>query len=63
MPSAFSVIYNTDDTAIFIDSIQNFRVADFYCPADFLHLSPCSHFKSFDPFHICLLLINFQASV
>jgi len=27
-PSAFSVIYRADDTAIFLDSIQNFRVAD-----------------------------------
>jgi len=41
------------DTAILLDSIQNFRVADFCCPADPLHLSPYPHFKSFDPFHIC----------
>jgi len=49
-PSAFSSIYRADDTAIFLDSIQNFRVADFCCPADLLHLSPYPHFKSFDPF-------------
>ena len=52
-PSAFSLIYRADDTAIFLDSIQNFRVADFCCPSDLLHLSPYPHFKSFDPFHIC----------
>jgi len=28
-PSAFSLIYHADDTAILLDSIQNFRVADF----------------------------------
>ena len=55
-PSAFSLIYRADDTAIFIDSIQNFRVADFCCPADLLHLSPYPHFKSFDPFHIISVL-------
>ena len=37
-PSAFSLIYRADDTAILLDSIQNFRVADFCCPADLLHL-------------------------
>jgi len=42
-PSAFSLTYRADDTAIFIDSIQNFRVADFCCPADLLHLSPYPH--------------------
>jgi len=39
-PSAFPLIYRVDDTAIFLDSIQNFRVTDFCCPADLLHLSP-----------------------
>ena len=52
-PSAFSLVYRADDTAILLDSIQNFRVADFCCPADLLHLSPYPHFKSFNPFHIC----------
>jgi len=42
-PSAFSLIYRADDTAIFLDSIH-FRVADFCCPADLLHLSPYPHF-------------------
>ena len=50
-PSAFSLIYRADDTAIFLDSIQNFRIADFCCPADVFRLSPYPHFKSFDPFH------------
>jgi len=52
-PSAFSLIYRADDKVIFLDSIQNFRIADFCCPADLFHLSPYPHFKSFDPFHIC----------
>ena len=43
-PSAFSLIYRADDTAILLDSIQNFRVADFCCPADLLRLSPYPHF-------------------
>jgi len=41
--STFSLIYRADDTAIFLDSIQNFTVADFCCPAELLHLSPYIH--------------------
>jgi len=46
-PSAFSLIYHTDDTAILLDSIQNFRVADFCCPADLPHLSPYPQFNTY----------------
>jgi len=52
-PSAFSLIYRADDTAIFLDSIQNFRVTDFCCPSDLFHLSPYPHFICFNPFQIC----------
>jgi len=48
-----SVDYRVDDTAIFLDSIQYFRVTDFCCPDDLLHLSPYPYFKSFDSFHNC----------
>jgi len=51
--SAFLLIYRIDDTSVFPDSIQNFRVTDFCCPADLLHLSPYPDFKSFDSFHSC----------
>ena len=57
-PSTFLLIYRADDT----DSIQNFRVADFCCPADLFHLSPYPYFKSFDPFYICLDIVHVSAA-
>jgi len=55
-PSAFLLIYRADDTAIFIDSIQNFKVADFCCPSD-LHLSPYPHFNPNEETLFCIHML------